>query len=157
MTARKPLFDVTMEAKVKFLCDGQQKNLYKSSPNAVGNELFSTECFELLPNEIRKLPMGVTLELPESLYVQVAEKSSVSLCGLRVLAGIVDPDYRAQIFVVLHNITNQKISWDKTKPIAQLIFHSSINPCIVKTENIVMETFRGSKGFGECTELKQQF
>ena len=58
MTARKPLFDVTMEVKVKFLCDGQQKNLYKSSPNAVGYELFSTECVELLPNEIRKLPTG---------------------------------------------------------------------------------------------------
>ena len=119
-----------MEVKVKFLCDGPQK-LYKSSPNAVGYELFSTECFELLPNEIRKLPTGVILELPDSLYVQVAEKSSVSLCGLRVLAGIIDPDYRAQIFVVLHNITNQKISWDKTKPIAQLIFHSTINPCFV--------------------------
>ena len=104
-----------MEVKVKFLCDGQQ-NLYKSSPNAVGYELFSTECFELLPNEIRKLPTGVILELPDSLYIQVAEKSSVSLCGLRVLAGIIDLDYRAQIFVVLHNITNQKISWDKTKP-----------------------------------------
>ena len=88
------------------------------------------------------------LELPDSLYIQVAEKSSVSLCGLRVLAGIIDPDYRAQIFVVLHN---------KTKPIAQLIIQSSINPCIIKTENIVEETFRGSKGFGECTELKHQF
>ena len=29
VTARKPLFDVTMEVKVKFLYDGQQKNLYK--------------------------------------------------------------------------------------------------------------------------------
>ena len=156
VTGRKTLFDVTMEVKVKFLCDGQQ-NLYKSSLNAVGYELFSTECFELLPNEIKKLPMGVILELPDSLYVQVAEKSSVSLCGLRVLTEIIDPDYRAQIFLVLRNITNQEISWDKTKPMAQLIFHSSINPCIIKTENTVEETFEGSKGFGECTELKHQF
>ena len=104
-----------MEVKVKFLCDGQQ-NLYKSSPNAVGYELFSTECFELLPNEIRKLPTGVILELPDSLYVQVAEKSSVSLCGLCVLAGIIDPDYRAQLFVVLHNITNQKFHGTRQNP-----------------------------------------
>ena len=93
------LFDVTMEVKVKFLCDGQQ-NLYKLSRNEVGYELFSMECFELLPNEIRKLPTGLLLELPDSLYAQVAEKSSVSLCGLHVLAGIIDPDYQALIFEV---------------------------------------------------------
>ena len=69
-----------MEVKVKFLC-GEQENLYKSSPNAVGHELFSTESFELLLNEIRKLPTTVILELLDSLYTQVAEKSSVSLCG----------------------------------------------------------------------------
>ena len=109
VTGRKTLFDVTMEVKVKFLCEGEKQNLYKSSPNAVGYELFSTECFELLHNEIRKLPTGVILELPDSLFVQVAKKSSINLCGLRVLAGIIDPDYRAQIFVVLHNITNQKV------------------------------------------------
>ena len=55
---QKSVFDVTMEVKVKFFCDGQQ-NLYKSSPNADGYKLFSTECFELLPNEIRKVPTGV--------------------------------------------------------------------------------------------------
>ena len=69
MTGRKILFDVTIEVKVKFLFDGQQ-NLYKSSLNAVGYELFSTKCFELLPNEIRKLPSGVILELSDSLYEQ---------------------------------------------------------------------------------------
>ena len=30
------------------------------------HELFRIECFELLPNEIRKLPTGVLLGLPDS-------------------------------------------------------------------------------------------
>ena len=126
-----------MEVKVKFMFDGQE-NLYKSSPNAVGYELFGTKCFELLPNEITKLPTGVILELPDSLYTQITEKSSVSLCVLRVLAGIIDPNYRAQIFVVLHNITNKKISWDKTKPIAQLILfiHHALTLALLKQKTL---------------------
>ena len=70
------------------MCDKQQ-NLYKSPPNGVDHELFGIEYFELLPNEIRKLPMGVILELPDLFYPQIAKKSSVDLCGLHALVGII--------------------------------------------------------------------
>ena len=70
------------------MCDRLQ-NLYKLPPNGVVHELFGIEYFELLPNEIRKLLMGVILELPDLFYPQIAKKSSVNLCGLHALVGII--------------------------------------------------------------------
>ena len=142
--------------EVKYSCDGERK-LYKTSPNAAGYELFSSTSFEILSSEFKKLPTGVVLKLPDALYAQIAEKSSVSLRGLSVRAGVIDSDYRGQIFVVLQNTSDQKIEWKRECAIAQLIFHSRVNATLIKTNYISEETYRGKRGFGECTELNKQF
>ena len=143
--------------KVCYLNKGGEK-LYKSSPDAVGYGLFSTHDFVIEPNEMKKISTDIELEMSSVIYAQIAEKSSVTVTsGLRVCAGVIDPDYQGQIYVVLHNTANQKVFWKKCNPLAQLIFHIITKPCIIESISISDDTYRGDKAFGQCTDLKQRF
>lgn len=143
--------------KVKYLPHAQDK-LYRSSPNSVGYDLYPSCDFIIDGNEVKKIHTGVILEMPNTIFAQISEKSGNALkYGLTCRAGVIDPDYRGEVFVILQNTTNKKIQWDKTTPIAQLVFHNTVNIHLTENNTIDTNTYRGALGFGECTALSHRF
>ena len=94
---------------------------------------------------------GIGLQkLPDGTYGRIAPRSGLAVKhGLDTLAGVVDPDYRGEIKVVLIN-TDMRVPF-VIKPgyrIAQLILEKYEVANVVEVANPVVDTERGEGGFG---------
>ena len=93
------------------------------------------------------LRTGIALAgAPENCVIQIWSKSGLDArLGLHVGAGIVDPNYRGEILVLLKNMTSHSVGINKGDAIAQLV----IVPCMRPQVEIVEEleaTDRGGQG-----------
>ena len=96
----------------------------------------------------RKLaPTGLAALAPPGTYIRVAPRSGLALKNVDVAAGVVDPDYRGEIRVVLVNHGSGIFRVTRGMAIAQLILERIVNAKVVQVEQLP-ETSRGSSGFG---------
>lgn len=108
------------------------------------------EPIELGVFEIKLIPTGLFIELPEHLEAQIRPRSGLALkSGITVLnsPGTIDSDYRGEIGVILINLGTQKITINNGDRIAQLVVCPIEK---IKWDNVlcISETERNSKGFG---------
>jgi dUTP pyrophosphatase len=94
---------------------------------------------------------GIGLQkLPYGTYGRIAPRSGLAVKhGLDTLAGVVDPDYRGEIKVVLIN-TDMRVPF-VIKPgyrIAQLILEKYEVADVVEVAEATTDTDRGDAGFG---------
>jgi dUTP pyrophosphatase len=94
---------------------------------------------------------GIVLQkLPCGTYGRIAPRSGLAVKhGLDTLAGVVDPDYRGEIKVVLIN-TDMRVPF-VIKPgyrIAQLILEKYEVADVVEVTEVTVDTDRGETGFG---------
>ena len=70
----------------------------KGTPKSIGLDLASTESFEIPGLQHYLIDLGVKLLLPDGAYGRIANRSSISMRGITVLGGIIDPDYTGKFF-----------------------------------------------------------
>lgn len=118
-------------------------------------------CFDLVcalddeitikPNEISKIPTGIAIELENnSLVALVFPRSGLSSkfgISLANCVGVIDSDYRGQIFVPLVNNSLVDYVLKPDERIAQLGVMPILKPTLIECENL-SDTMRGSGGFG---------
>ena len=118
----------------------------RSSPGAVGYDLIATQGCVILPGNRGLVSTGLSIELPPGTYGRIAPRSGLAVKnGLDVGAGVVDPDYRGEIKVVLFNFDREPF-----KPgyrIAQLIIERCETPDVMEVLE-TQSTTRGEGGFG---------
>lgn len=99
-----------------------------------------------------KVPTGIACELDaEGGYVLLVYARS-SLAAKHGIApancvGVIDLDYRGEIFIPLHNSSEKSYSIADGERIAQLIVTPVVFPEICETDNLT-DTKRGEQGFG---------
>ena len=104
------------------------------------------------PGQTVKIPTGLAAELEaDSGYVLLAYARS-SLAANHGIApancvGVIDLDYRGEIFIPLHNSSSEPYTVLDGERIAQLIVTPVILPDIVETDEL-SDTDRGAGGFG---------
>ncbi len=106
---------------------------------------------EINTGEIKLIPAGIKLKIPEDFEGQIRSRSGLALkFGISVLnsPGTIDSDYRGEIGVILINFGKNKFLIEPGMRIAQLVI-TPILKCIF-TEEIInsSETKRGRNGFG---------
>lgn len=104
---------------------------------------------ELKPGDIRTVPSGIAVELPEGYVGFVFARSGLATRHGIALAngvGVVDSDYRGEIRIGLVNLSGEPYTVNPGDRIAQLVIMPVAAACFVR-ENIG-ETDRGSGGFG---------
>lgn len=119
---------------------------------AAGADLYAclAEKITLDPGETYLVPTGIALEVPEGYAGLVYARSGLaSKKGLAPAnkVGVVDADYRGQVFVALYNHSKIAQEIENGERIAQLV----IAPFLKAEFNEVSElsdTVRGSGGFG---------
>ena len=127
----------------------------RGSDGAAGFDLYSSEDFIVWPRKRALVPTGLAVAVPTGTYGRIAPRSGLALeCGLDVGAGVIDPDYRGEVKVLLFNHSDEDFFGMKGARIAQLICERfcapTLFPCIC-----LNETERGEKGFGS-TGLQSQ-
>ena len=120
----------------------------RGSSGAVGYDLYSIDEVVVSPSQRALVGTGVAVILPMNVYGRVAPRSGLAVKhGIQVGAGVVDPDYRGEIKVVLFNQCDKDFEIKKGDRIAQLVLERCETPDVREIESLD-ETDRGSGGFG---------
>lgn len=120
----------------------------RGTPGSAGLDLRSNVRIVIRPKVRAKISIGLAVELPEGCFGKIVDKSSVALnFGLEVKAGVIDNDYRGEIFVVLYNPTRRVVIIEQGDCIAQMLIlkYEHYEPVFVDT---LSATSRGAGGFG---------
>lgn len=99
-----------------------------------------------------KIPTGICIELPIGYEAVVRSRSSMYEVGMDC-SGTIDNGYRGEIYVLLHNQTDQPYHVQPYQRIAQLVVQQVIIPSLYITTEL-SATERGTDGFGSTNEVK---
>jgi dUTP pyrophosphatase len=120
----------------------------RSSKNSAGYDLYSDQEVTVRPGHRKLIKTGICLEIPDGHYGRIAPRSSLARdFGINVGAGVIDPDYRGEVMILLFNHGEKDLEIHVGDRIAQIIFEKISTPVIIETEKI-SETSRGTGGFG---------
>ena len=122
----------------------------RATEGSAGYDLSSNQTAALIPGERALVSTGVSLQLPADLAASVRPRSGLAAKhGVTVLntPGLIDPDYRGEIKVILYNAGNKPFWVNPGDRIAQLTFEHIITPELEQVETLD-ETERGTGGFG---------
>ena len=133
------------------LSDGA-KALKRVTPGSIGLDLFTpTDVFIPAKQQVL-IPTDLILVPTQGYYIRIASKSGLALkYGLTVEGGVVDPDYRGNVGVLLRNHSDQAQILEQGEAIAQVIMEKAAMPVVVEMK-IAKNTQRGTGGFGLTTE-----
>ena len=119
---------------------------------AAGADLYA--CLDapvtIQPHETYLVPTGLSLEIPVGWAGLVYARSG--LASKRDLApankvGVIDPDYRGEVMVSLHNNGTQPQTVEPGERIAQLVLTPYLTAQFFEADEL-SETVRGQGGFG---------
>ena len=102
------------------------------------------------PGETKLISIGIAMEIPAGYAGLVFARSG--LASKRHLApankvGVIDPDYRGEFFVPLHNHGPVAQTVEPGERIAQMVLTPFLTAQFVETETL-SDTVRGAGGFG---------
>jgi dUTP pyrophosphatase len=145
-----------MNLKIKrhFNKKGEQPPMpKKATDGAAGFDLcaFCAEPIIIKPQELVKIPTGLSIEIPSPNYVAlVFARSGLGIkygITLSNSVGVIDSDYRGEIMVGLSNVSDQEYTINPYDRIAQLVL-VPIPSYELEEVSELNETIRGTGGFG---------
>ena len=120
----------------------------RGTDNSIGYDVYGSRDYLVMPGDCVAVGTDIALECPSGTYARIAEKSGLSLKhGLGIRGGVIDPDYRGEIIVILENKGKRPYRTRKGDKIAQLILERAETPNI-KVVDTLSDTNRSNKGFG---------
>ena len=124
----------------------------RATPGSIGLDLFTPTDMFIPAKEQVLIHTDLILVPTPGHYIRIASKSGLAYKhGLTVEGGVVDPDYRGNIGVLLRNHTDQAHILEEGEAIAQVIMEKAAMPMVVEMK-IAKDTERGTGGFGSTTE-----
>ena len=143
-----------MNVKIKVLKQGAHLPTIGSAA-AAGYDLYAVldeGIFKTVipPHTTKMIGTGLVMALPEGTFLGIYPRSGLAAKkGLRPAncVGVIDPDYRGEIMVALHNDSDDFQSVENGERIAQAILQN-YNEIYFDTVDDLDETDRGEGGFG---------
>jgi|APSaa5957512535_1039671.scaffolds.fasta_scaffold06370_5 dUTP pyrophosphatase len=130
-------------------------------PGDVGFDVSSVERIEIMPGCTQKVATGLKIadaivtpnQNQQVQFLKVEGRSGLASRGVFPVGGIIDPDYRGEIGIILHNSSKDTFVINKGDRIAQLVCYivlatSTFNKVRFTVADSVSKTDRGEKGFG---------
>lgn len=122
------------------------------SQYSAGYDLYActNEPIEIYPHGTIKIGTGIAVEIPNAFWLGIFARSGLATKqGLRPAncVGVIDPDYRGQIIVALHNDTDEIQTIHPKDRIGQAILIPKYQIAWKQVDQL-KETDRGAGGFG---------
>ncbi|CCJ33542.1 dUTP diphosphatase [Caloramator australicus] len=142
-----------MRLFIKRLDDAKDLPLPKyMTKGSVGLDLYANvkEDTIILPNEIRLIPTGISISLPNGYEAQIRPRSGLALkhgISLVNTPGTIDSDYRGEINLILINFGKEPFTVRRGDRIAQMVINKVEIPEVIEVEELD-STERGEGGFG---------
>lgn len=134
-----------------FKCDSRAYIPVRATPGSAGLDLFCMQNTVLEPFQRNAIKTGLKVELPIGTYGRIASRSGLSLHhGINVRGGVIDPDYRGEIIVILFNDSRTAYYLSSGERMAQLIVEKYLicRPKLCLSLEEPSPTIRGDNGFG---------
>ena len=113
-----------------------------------GLDLSATENVIIPPSERRTIATGIAIAIPPGFAGLIWDRSGLAAKhGIKSMGGVIDANYRGEIKVILHNLSNEPFTVEKGMRIAQLLIQPVQQKEIVEVNNLD-ETERNEQGFG---------
>ena len=115
-----------------------------------GYDLRATERVSIPQDGRRLVATGIAVALPEGVAGLVTPRSGLAIehgIGLLNAPGLIDPNYRGEIKVILHNTSERRYTVEIGDRVAQLLLVPYWAPELEVVEELPA-TERGSDGFG---------
>jgi len=135
-----------MKLKVKKIQVDAKVPHYSHKGDA-GLDLFSSVDSVLNKGEVKAVPTGIQVAVPEGHVGLIWDKSGISLKGVHRLAGVIDSGYRGEVRVVMANLGEKLFVVKRGMKIAQLLIQPVMDVEVVEVDEL-KETSRGQNGFG---------
>lgn len=135
-----------MKLKVKKIQVDAKAPHYSHKGDA-GLDLFSSVDSVLNKGEVKAVPTGIQVAIPEGHVGLIWDKSGISLKGVHRLAGVIDSGYRGEVRVVMANLGEKLFVVKRGMKIAQLLIQPVMDVEVVEVDELE-ETSRGQNGFG---------
>jgi dUTP pyrophosphatase len=139
-----------MDVKIKKLSEKAELPEYKTGHSA-GADLYACldEALTLSHMDIRLVPTGISIELPEGFEAQVRPRSGLGAKGIILpnSPGTIDADYRGEIKVIIMNLSGKDFTISHHDRIAQLVI-SRVEKAGFTVSSELSGTERGAGGFG---------
>ena len=137
-----------MKLRVKRISVEAKLPVYQH-PGDAGMDLFAAEEVMLGAGEVKAVPTGIKVAIPEGYVGLIWDKSGISLQGVHRLAGVVDAGYRGEVKVVMVNLGKESYVFKKGQKVAQMLIQpvQAVEVADVG-EGDLDETARGAGGFG---------
>lgn len=105
----------------------------------------------LMPNDRVMVPTGLIADIPNNYSIRIHPRSGLSLKSGVVLANqeaVIDSDYTQEIFILLHNISFQKVKIEPGDRIAQgeLVYSPQYEIVEIKKEPKAKTSRKGGMG-----------
>lgn len=122
----------------------------KGTADAAAFDLYADQVVTIMPGERALVKTNIAIALPSGYCAYVRPRSGLALKnGVTVLntPGLIDPDYRGEIGVILINHGHKAFDVKQGDRIAQLSIHK-VEPALFIEVLDLDETSRGAGGFG---------
>lgn len=140
-----------VEIRVKRLNNGAGLPLpVYASAGAAGMDVCAAEALTLKPGKRAAVPTGFAFAIPHGFEIQVRPRSGLALKhGITCLntPGTIDCDYRGEVKVILANLGDEEVSFERGDRIAQLVVAEAPQAKVTEVEALD-DTARGAGGFG---------
>ena len=122
-----------------------------ATPDSAGFDLYSADTYTLDPKQILLVKIGLSFQIPSGYEVQIRSRSGMALKhGICVLnsPGTIDSDYRGEIGVILHNVSETPFLINRGMKIAQGVLAPYVRATFQGKLKLPRKGERGEGGFG---------
>ena len=140
--------------KVKFKKFSSRAHLPTlATPDSACFDVYLSRCVTLEPGVTRSIETDLGMKLAKKYVASIHPQSGLSMKGLSLGGGVIDSDYRGNIFIILTNLSQRTFEIETGDRIAQLMFFKKEEVNFVEVDEFDDKTHRDNKGFGS-TGLK---
>lgn len=120
----------------------------RGSAFAAGYDLYSLAVLTVPARGKALVSTGISVAIPQGCYGRVAPRSGLaSKHSIDVGAGVIDPDYRGEVKVLLFNLSDTDFQVQEGDRVAQLVLERIFTPEVLVVPELD-ESMRGAGGFG---------
>jgi len=139
--------------KIDYSCiEGVSYEPKQHSADALGYDLCATELERIDRFDIKTIKTGIVLDPPFNVGFILCIRSGLAKQGLMLMngVGIIDPDYRGEVMMMVTNISKNPIVIKPGDRVGQLIPYKAIddNEITFEYTEMVSTTKRNTGGFG---------
>lgn len=125
---------------------------YYGTDNSAGLDLFCSNIEDIIikPNEVKSVPTGLKVEIPEGYFGAIYPRSSTGVKRNLMLAntvGVIDSDYRGEIKVFFYNYGKESQIIRNNDRLAQMIIQPYEKVFVERVDSLT-DSDRGEGGFG---------